>query len=414
MKQTTKSALATTALLATLGFSTDAFGVVYFQADFNDSTAVDGGSGLVANADLANLNAGTQAGSWVFTGDAAASTSRGAIVSNPDNTDNAFVFDQGISGGDDRRATGLFTQAVDIANGDSLSFEFDIFPSRQGSTGERQIRLALTDSSGTTGGSRAYLLILNLSASGNSKEFRWLATSNEQFEIATQEGVGFLNAAVDNYQTWSWAEGSPIRVRIDVLGQATITTPGRARVFIDWNGDGEWDTEDFSIGGRDVGVTSIDRFELFYSGWNRRGAFIDNIRAVSEFTEDPYETWASTSGLTPPDDGRADDKDGDGVANILEWVLGTNPLIPGRSDEGFEAERVGNDFVVTFDRAKGTPGDVALAFEYSENLTDWTSVSVPVSTQGIFTITDVGDSDVVTATLPAPTGGKLFTRLSAE
>ena len=283
MKRTAKPALATTVLLATLGFSPHAFGVVYFQADFNDSTAVDANSGLVANATIANLNAGTQAGSWAFTGAAASTIERGAIVSNPSNTDNAFVFDQGISGGDDRRAQGLFTQTVDIASGDFLRFEFDIFATRQGAPDNgRQIRIALTDSTGLVGGGRAYVLIFNQSAGGSDKEFRWLSTTNTQPSISTQADVGFQNAAVDNYQTWDWADGNATRVRIDVLGQTTVAAPGGALVSIDWNGDGTWDTFNEPIGARDAGVTSIDRFELFYSGTNAKGAYIDKIIAIPE------------------------------------------------------------------------------------------------------------------------------------
>lgn len=417
MKQNTKSSFATNALLASLIFAGNAFGEIYFKADFNDSTAADDENGLEANADIDNLNAGTEVGSWTFTGAAAPSIARGAIVSNPDNSDNAFVFDDGISGGLNRRAAGLFSQPVNIANGDSLNFEFEIFPTRQGASGNRQVRIALTDSSGLSGGGRAYLLILNLSAPGASKEFLWLSSGNDQLSIATQEDIGFQNAAADNYLTWDWADGNPIRVRINVLGLPTITTPGRGLVSIDWNNDGTWDTENFPIGGRDVGVTSIDRFELFYSGFETtpKGAYFDNIVAtVEKAEEDPYEVWASDAGLTPPNEGRFDDKDGDGIANILEWVLGTEPLIPSGSDAAFEAERVGNDFVFTFDRVKETLGEVDLILEYSENLTDWTPVGVPADTQGIFTVTDGGDFDVITATIPGTASGQLFARLRAQ
>ena len=282
MKRKTKPALAATALLASLAFSTHASGVVYFQADFNNSTAIDATTGLVPNATITNLNAGTQAGSWAFTG-GNLSDPRGAIVSNPSNTQNAFVFDQGISGGDNRRATGLFTSTVDLSSGDTLRFEFDIFASRQGAPDNgRQVRLALTDSGGTAGGSRAYLLIFNQSAGGDDKEFRWLSTTNDQFSISSRADVGFQNAAVDNYQTWDWADGNPSRVRIDVLGQTTVASPGGALVSIDWNGNGTWDTFNEPIGARDAGVASIDRFELFYSGSNFKGAYIDNIIAIPE------------------------------------------------------------------------------------------------------------------------------------
>lgn len=132
---------------------------------------------------------------------------------------------------------------------------------------------------------------------------------------------------------------------------------------------------------------------------------------AAEPPADAYLAWADTVGLTPPNDGRYDDKDGDGVANVLEWVFGTDPLTPGPSDAGILAERVGDTFVFSFDRDKSTIGSVALALEYGSNLEGWTAVAVPENSQGIFTIIDAGDYENITATLPANGMDKLFVRL---
>jgi len=248
-----------------------------FHADFNASTPADAAgspAGIEANADVANLNAGTSIGSWALSG--AGGGNPGGIVSNPAGTDNAFVFDNRVSAGAPNRITGLFDQSVDIAAGDTLSFQFEIFPTRQGNPEDgRQVRLALTDSGGTSSGSRAYVLILNESAGGPDKEFLFLDSSNSANSISLQTGVGFQNPAPGNYQEWGWADGNPISVVIDVLGQAS--SDGGALVSIDWNSDGNFEVSNFPINPRDVGVQNIDRFEFFYNNNTASGAYVDNI-----------------------------------------------------------------------------------------------------------------------------------------
>lgn len=257
------------------GLTCSAGAAVVFDADFDAATAISGS--VSANADATNLNSGTATGSWTLTRNG---NTPGAIVANAAQDNSAFAFDEGISTGNG--ATGLFTERVDLAAGDTLSFEFDLYASRQGLG--REVRLALTDTAGTVGSSRAYVLIFGLD---NNKNLNYLNDGNAKTLISDNAGGGaagndgFTNPAVDNYLSWS--SGTAIKVRVDVAGATTVSGTTGATVSVDWNGDGDYDetneVQNIDIGPRDVGVTGIDRFELFYSGTGTKGAYVDNIRA---------------------------------------------------------------------------------------------------------------------------------------
>ena len=275
--------------------------VIVFDADFNASTET--GATVTDNASVANLNAGTSVGSWALSGSGGGNP--GAIIDNVaagTGTDNALAFDNGISGATNDRVTGLFTETVDLSAGHTLSFEFDMYASRQGNG--RQVRLALQDSNGSSG--NAYVMVFQLNP---SKTFRWLNTSNGQTVVSTSTGVndGFKNAADGNYLSWS--EGVGIGVKIDVSGMTTLSDTGGgppttgAKISIDWDNDGVFDAGDGDIvdvdmGPRLGGVTSIDRFELFYGGsGGNRGAYYDNFTADKTIPEPASFALIALGGL---------------------------------------------------------------------------------------------------------------------
>jgi len=292
-----KSALTSICLLVSMTLlAAGANAEIIFHADFNAATPIDANTGLTNNASVSNLNSGTSVGSWSLAG---AGNNPGAIISNPAGTDFGFAFDGVTSGGGNNRVQGLFSESVVIGGGDSLSFEFDIYPSRQGGVTEnRQVRIALTDSGGTSSGSRAYVLLFNLQetdVAGANKGFKWLNTEDEQFDIAYAAGVGFRNPNVDNYQTWESGvggrtgfppedDGKMIRAKLDILGQATVAGSSGAFLSIDWNNNGVFDIVEAPLGPRDINVNVIDRFELFYdnNSATSRGAYFDNIKATAQ------------------------------------------------------------------------------------------------------------------------------------
>ena len=270
-------------------------GTIVFDADFNASTET--GPTVTDNASVSNLDAGTAIGSWALSGSGGGNP--GAIIDNVaggTGSDNAFVFDLGISGSSSDRATGLLSETVDLSAGDSLSFEFDIYASRQGSG--RQVRLSLQDSNGA-GGGNAYVIPFQINSGASGKTFRWLNTSNGQTVAASSNGVnnGFANASDGNYLSWSTGIG--IGVKIDVSGMTTLSDTGGgppttgATISIDWDNDGVFDAGDGDVVGVDIGprtggISSIDRFELFYGGSSgNRGAYFDNFLAEKSVIPEP-------------------------------------------------------------------------------------------------------------------------------
>lgn len=123
----------------------------------------------------------------------------------------------------------------------------------------------------------------------------------------------------------------------------------------------------------------------------------------------PYQTWATGFGLDPnvASGSPAGDYDNDGVANMVEYVLGTSPSAGTQSGLPV-AVKTGSNLVVTFTRVKaaGSAGFTS-GIEYSQSLTGtWTGIA-PSNIQ------DNGSTETVTATIPIPPGAdKLFARLT--
>ncbi len=133
-----------------------------------------------------------------------------------------------------------------------------------------------------------------------------------------------------------------------------------------------------------------------------------------------YDTWASANGLSGANAAwNVDGPDQDGVLNVLEYILGGNPLA---SDPGIlpDAAVTGTHFVFTFNRSDDSETDTTLNFQWGTDLQAWNNVAVGAtnSTTGNVTVTvaeNGGDPDTITVQVPrsnAP-GGKLFGRLNA-
>jgi autotransporter-associated beta strand protein len=120
-----------------------------------------------------------------------------------------------------------------------------------------------------------------------------------------------------------------------------------------------------------------------------------------------YAGWASTNAPTGTS---ADDFDGDGVSNGVEWVLGgtkdTNDLgkLP-------KCSTTGGNLVFTFQRALAskTP-DTAVAIALSTNLETWTPYDVDLPPVEV-SAGETEGYETVTLTVPMAPDGKKFARL---
>ena len=119
-----------------------------------------------------------------------------------------------------------------------------------------------------------------------------------------------------------------------------------------------------------------------------------------------YDTWANTNGVS--DGSPEDDPDGDGIKNILEYVLGGDPrkssteVLPKATIEG-------TDLVLTYKRSDASETDTTQAGQWSTNLQTWSDVDVTVE---LVNENGTAPDDIkIRIPLSKAIGGRLYGRL---
>lgn len=129
-----------------------------------------------------------------------------------------------------------------------------------------------------------------------------------------------------------------------------------------------------------------------------------------------YSGWAAGKGLDGSNNGEDQDPDQDGIANLLEYVLGGLPIGPGSSDPSIlPTQTLGaTHLVLDFGRSDASEADTTQIVQTSSDLSVWTDfATIGEMSSGPVTITDTGDIDEVSVAIPRnlEVGGKLFARL---
>ena len=121
-----------------------------------------------------------------------------------------------------------------------------------------------------------------------------------------------------------------------------------------------------------------------------------------------YAAWIS--GFVVGDSTPNGDPDGDGIENLLEYVLNGNP---GTSSTAIlpTQNSAGADYVFSFTRRAESPGDTTQVFQYGSNLSAWTDVAITAGSQVVIGVAS-GGLQQVTVTVPK-SGLALFGRLKA-
>ena len=250
-----------------------------------------------------------------------------------------------------------------------------------------------------------------------------LTTSNTYTGITAVTGgelaVGPAQGTKWNVAQLSMSDGTALAIRnfssnagtAPVEATVSLTTAGTVTIKVEGS---------FAIGtfplifyplGTEIGGAGFDAFVL---GTMPEGvtAHLENdaeaasINLVVTAMGTPYSNWAS---INAPTGTSADDYDGDGVSNGVEWVLGglatTNDLgkLP-------KATTSGGNLVFSFDRAdQAISADTTVTIEVGTDLGTWTPYIVGTSPEVI--ITDNGPTDTVTLTVPITSDSKKFARL---
>ena len=136
-----------------------------------------------------------------------------------------------------------------------------------------------------------------------------------------------------------------------------------------------------------------------------------------------YSAWAAGFPFNVGvNDGEDFDADGDGIVNLMEYVLGGIPVGIGASDTSIlpTQELTSTDLEFTFRRSDASEGDVTLKVQWSDNLGAWNDFATIGAGDALPAVDVTEDSpdadlDTVKVTIPRSTtaSGKLFVRLQA-
>ena len=121
-----------------------------------------------------------------------------------------------------------------------------------------------------------------------------------------------------------------------------------------------------------------------------------------------YSDWAdSWTGPVLSDKTPGGDPDGDGISNVMEYVIGGDPRVSSTSYLPGQAI-VGTDLVLSYERSDASETDTTQTGQWSTNLTDWNDIAPVLVSE------NAADPDSMEIRIPLTNavGGKLFGRLN--
>lgn len=163
-------------------------------------------------------------------------------------------------------------------------------------------------------------------------------------------------------------------------------------------------------------------YEIVVERYNSLGEVVSQSFSLtlSAASGNTYLAWIATQNIGSMS-GLLDDADGDGLANGIENHLGTAAGIPNTGLTQISANASPQSLVFRHSRSNAPASDLAVAYEWSANLTQWHAsaatsggTTVTITTE---TITDVAapanDLVEVTATVAGAPGTRIFVRIKA-
>lgn len=136
-----------------------------------------------------------------------------------------------------------------------------------------------------------------------------------------------------------------------------------------------------------------------------------------KLSNSPFIVWAGTNGLTAANNGPLQDPDHDGLTNLLEFVLGGNPLTSSQVEapvQGLDPSMLHFYFL----RSTQSKQDTNVTVQWGTNLGTWNDIVIPDADlgDGVVQINTSNPAfDNITVNIPRSNAvnGKLFVRLKA-
>jgi hypothetical protein len=155
-----------------------------------------------------------------------------------------------------------------------------------------------------------------------------------------------------------------------------------------------------------VGATTVNCSATDTAGNLASGSFTVTVnRTFSSYLQQYFSANdLNNPAITSP----GADPDGDGLSNLMEYFMGTNPtLADGTGSTTVTSDGHGN-LAMTFRMAKNLSG-VAYMIESSSDLVNWSSTGVAAQI-----LSDQGSYYMMNATVPADGAGAFFLRLAVD
>lgn len=201
------------------------------------------------------------------------------------------------------------------------------------------------------------------------------------------------------------------------------------------NGSSIADTNQLVIDGGIVQVTGTETVNsLYFGGVQQAGGTWGSTASAATHKDDSrfsgtgvlsvttgpavggFDSWVAGFGLAVEDRDPADDPDGDGHNNLLEYTLGGNPSLNDAASIAPTGSKDGlGNYIFTFRRSDLSETDGTQFVEYGNDLVVWGSYSIGASpgTAPVVIQEDTPSSSIDTVTVTIPTQGatKFFARL---
>lgn len=166
-----------------------------------------------------------------------------------------------------------------------------------------------------------------------------------------------------------------------------------------------------SVVGRFVRIT-VTGANIYTGPWTSLSEFRVFGEAVPSIPG--YQQWLSDHpALAQVAPGQ--DSDGDGIANILEYIFQRDPFSVDQ-DLGILGEKTGQGYQLSFNRFSESAQDTIQTLQYSSDLKNWESIDFTNDASAEVSIETNGATDIVTIVIPDTeiSNEKLFWIVSAE